>query len=97
MAVLDEFRQRVLGSSALLFSLPNRQLTPHQRFALTRLANLVRLRISKTDSQLEADECGLLQRAIFSCFLDCRDQGLANEARALIRLVAPKADEAVAA
>jgi len=55
-----------------------------QRFFLARIERLVSLRKSKSE-ELEPWQNALLNRAIYSTYRDCLAQGLADEARWVLR------------
>jgi hypothetical protein len=69
-----------------------KQYTPEQRFALSRLKRLVELRAQATS--LDTLHANLLKRALYSCYLDCLDAGLAAEARQALADSAPGAEPA---
>ena len=61
-----------------------RELTPLQRFALYRLANFLRRRMG--GEPLSPLQARLLDRAIYSVYLDCREQGVEDIARRLVEV-----------
>ncbi|MBI4504232.1 MAG: hypothetical protein HY691_01745 [Chloroflexi bacterium] len=56
--------------------------TPRQRFALARLEQVAARRAEP--GALDAAQEKLLRRALYTCYLDCLDAGLAAEARAVL-------------
>ncbi|HLB29788.1 MAG TPA: hypothetical protein VJM69_06640 [Dehalococcoidia bacterium] len=66
--------------------------TPLQRFFLQRLMQLVTLRSSEAD--LDPHLRRLLDRTIFSTYLDCLDQGVGATAQAILQKVATNAASA---
>ncbi len=55
-----------------------------QRFFIGRLERLVTMR-RNTDLHLEAWQTSLVNRSIYSTYCDCVEQGLADEAKILVR------------
>lgn len=55
-----------------------------QNFILARLERLASLR--NESATLSGEQLALLKRALYSCYVDCLDAGLAREARDLLAL-----------
>ncbi len=66
-----------------------RELTPLQRFALYRLANFLSRRME--GEQLSPLQKRLLDRAIYSVYLDCRQLGVEDIARRLVEVARQRA------
>ena len=62
-----------------------RSYTPTQLFFLTRLTGLVRQRRELINTLDQGDwRRKLLDKALYSTFLDCTEEGLADEAKSLL-------------
>ncbi len=66
-----------------------RELTPLQRFFLYRLAGLLSRRMG--GEPLSPLQARLLDRAIYSVYLDCRQQGVEEIARRLLNVARQQA------
>lgn len=69
----------VEGKGIVASTAVQKQYSPEQRFALSRLERLVELR--EQVASLDEFHANLLKRALYSCYLSCLDAGLAAEAR----------------
>ncbi|MEA2640683.1 MAG: hypothetical protein QOF51_2077 [Chloroflexota bacterium] len=79
----NEQKSENVGSSVQTGGL--RSFTPTQLFFLTRLSWLIRQRRELVNTLDETDwRLKLLNKALYSTFLDCVEEGVGDEARSLL-------------